>query len=757
MANGEQTMNSTVSNHRVHRMHDTRAGDISNRASEISLSTLAAMCRRHLWFFVIWVVIWTAVAGLIVFNLKPAYQATAELVIDSRLSRPSEFLSVVSGPFTLQDYVPVVRSEVHILQSPYLASRVIDQLNLTEAPEFQSEGLRARLENWLVEAVAPHLPQSIAESIFPLTKKLDADARRNLLVEKYLRRLTVSNDGRSLSVTVAFWASDPRLAAEIVNAHVRLYLADQRSLKEDTSSEASKRIGQQVELLAADLHQREDTLSRFREQAGLVNAQGATVVAQQVAQATAELSRARAEAAQREALVDRIRSGGDSDIDAQSSVINSLLIQHLRQQEAEFSANLARLQASYSSESRVTRLAAAQLSDVRQKIRQETDRIISSIKTDARIARAHANNFAARLEALQGSLRTQDRSDMRMGEMERDIAAKRGVYRDLMSRQQQISAQVGTEAADARIVAPASVPPLPFYPQKLLFITLGFVAACTSGVGAVRAVDLRNTGIKQLTQVQVREGIQVLHSIPLVRLGQTQGHSLPDYLFERPMSEFADSIRSLRTDIVHSSTWPPPCIVAVTSTLPREGKTSVALSVARSMAAAGLRVLLVDCDLRRSRCAEMIGKSPSKNGLISVLTKGGSLAEAVIRDQRSSLELLVPEEVATIPQDLIGRSEFKNVLEEARRSYDFVILDTPPLAVASEAWLIARIADAVVLAVRWQQTSAESVADTIAGFQTRGLGLRGVFLNAVDVAEYARHNGQRDVYKAIRSYYGPDA
>jgi capsular exopolysaccharide synthesis family protein len=242
------------------------------------------------------------------------------------------------------------------------------------------------------------------------------------------------------------------------------------------------------------------------------------------------------------------------------------------------------------------------------------------------------------------------------------------------------------------------------------------------------------------------------HPIPLVPASELKGGSLPDHLLDFPLSPFADSIRSLRGDLMHSVKSPVPRVLALTSALPSEGKSTIAVAMGRSMAVAGLQVLLIDCDLRRSRCAALVGAQSGRAGLISSLVGQSALDDAVIADPRSSLKLLVPEAAAPSPQDLLGHA-LDRVISEAKDHYDVVILDTPPVAAVGDAFLVTQLADAVLLTVHWRTASATAVGNVISAYRERGLPISGLCLNQVNLKQFALSKGEADVYRMVKSYY----
>jgi succinoglycan biosynthesis transport protein ExoP len=719
----------------------------------LSAGLAMSLFHRRPIFLATWLLLgMTVVCGLI-YNLTPAYQATAEVALDSRLRRPDDYGSVVSGPFTLTDYAPIVRSELRVLESPALAGRVIDELHLINVEEFWGgRGFRSRLTASFTSLAARFLPESVIAMFAWQQPKSDPATRRALLLEEYARRLSVSNDGRSLTIVVKVWAADPALAATIANTHVQLYIQDQIALKESSSRRAVDWIGEQLKRLGSDLKAKEDELSEFREHKGLVHAMGSTLIAQQAAQIADRLSQARTELAQKQATAAQLRHEGASGADVQSPVLNSLLVQHLRQQESELNAQLEQLRSRYLDSGPVVRTVESQIAGVHKKIAQETARIVTSLTADADVAQSRVNDLSGQLASLRKQLVSEDRSDVRVAEMERDIVSQSGVYRELMSRQQQIASQIGAAQADARFIAPAAAPRLPFYPMYALFFLLGLVGVSTSGLGGAYLLERMRKGVEELDEIPSARGIMHFQSIPFVAASQLRGGSLPDYLLEVPLGVFADSIRSLRGDLMLSARSPVPRVLALTSALPGEGKTTIAVSIGRSMAVAGLQVLLIDCDLRRPRCAELVGAKSYGTGLISRLLGRSSLDDAVIADPLSSLKLLVPEEPALSPQDLLG-SALVRVIDDAKGHYDVVILDTPPVEAVTDAFLVTQLADAVVLSVRWRSTAAAVVEGVISAFQERRVPISGVFLNGVNFKQAAMNKGQADIYKAVKSYY----
>ena len=805
---------------------DATWNDPAPDGADLSVSGVVALCGRHRVLIGMWIVAVLALTTAVVLQLQPRYRAEAMLMLDTRVEHLSDLKSVVSTPFTTQDAAPIMRSEVQILMSPELAGKVVDKLDLAHVPSFLPQV--SWFEQSLTDAVG-YLGALCARVISPdcaapPQPPVDAARQRIALIDGYLKRLGVFNDGKSYTLAVSFEDPDPKLAALIANTHADFYLADQRAFKRRASTRGLSWIDQQIDRLRSELDAKEQSLAKFRETSGLVSAQGSTLVAQQVTQIGTLLAQARADLAQREARLAGARGAtrrGNTSV--QSDVLNSALIQRMREQEATSQQELADATQRYGSNHPAVLQMRARADEIGRRIASETQRIVIANDGDTTVAQRRVSEIEATLEDLRKQLVAQERATSRFTEMERDAAALRLVYQGLLARQQELDAQAGTEDADARLVSPGIEPLLPYFPNKSMLLAIASLLAGVSGVGLAFLVDKPGRGIETPAHLDATAGMLSLHPLPLVTKSRYAGRSLADHPLDSPNGEFAEAIRSLRDDITalplvakngrgrhaaHDDVAAEPLVatvdrprrslpdyllgapkaefadairslggevaglgrarsfpvksiqtktvqvLAITSALPREGKTTVAVALGRSLAASGLKVLLIDCDLRRPRVHDMVGARTGEFGIVSVLEGRSSLKEATIRDPRSHLSVLPVEQQVGSPQDLLGSAAFRDLLAQARAIYDFVVLDTPPQGAVSDPLIIAEEADATILLVRWKSTPVSIVAAALRAFQKRGVPLDGIFLNGVDQRSMTRNDVDlRTAYQSTRSYY----
>jgi len=226
-----------------------------------------------------------------------------------------------------------------------------------------------------------------------------------------------------------------------------------------------------------------------------------------------------------------------------------------------------------------------------------------------------------------------------------------------------------------------------------------------------------------------------------------------DYLIEKPMSGFAEAVRVLRTSLMHARIDRKLGVLAITSAVPDEGKTTTSLCLARIAATSGQRVVMVDCDLRRRSLSELIGAN-ARVGILDVLAGSADWREAIVEDNESGAHLLAAKSARFTPRDVFASQAMEQLVEQLRAAYDFVILDSAPVLAIAETRTIATHADLSLVVVRSDRTPAAAVKTALKELQKSGADIAGVALNYVDPKRPGRGSyGDSLYYRYARSYY----
>ncbi|MGE0045111.1 MAG: CpsD/CapB family tyrosine-protein kinase, partial [Hyphomonadaceae bacterium] len=243
-------------------------------------------------------------------------------------------------------------------------------------------------------------------------------------------------------------------------------------------------------------------------------------------------------------------------------------------------------------------------------------------------------------------------------------------------------------------------------------------------------------GFRTGDDIERKVGMPSLASVPKLRAADFR--NLPPsaqhpagYLVERQMSAFTEALRVLRTSILYGRLDQKVQVVAVTSALPDEGKTTISLCLARVSALSGQRVLLIDCDLRRRTLKDVLGLEPP-NGLLQVLTGEVDWRQAIYVDEASGMHLLPLKDSGFTPRDVFGSEAMSKLLNELRASYDLIVLDCAPILAVAETRVIVSMADSATLVARWEKTPVRAVRTALQQVHSAGANILGVVLNLVD-------------------------
>ena len=287
-------------------------------------------------------------------------------------------------------------------------------------------------------------------------------------------------------------------------------------------------------------------------------------------------------------------------------------------------------------------------------------------------------------------------------------------------------------------------------------LAVAIVLASGAALATGLAAEMLDSSLSTALDVEHMLGVSSLGVIPALgstlRAKDRGARGAPaNFVVDKPLSAFAEAFRSLRTAIVYGAPGREVRVVAMTSALPGEGKTTSALCLARTVAGGGGKVVVVDCDVRHPSLAAQTGKI----GLMEVLDGRAPLEQALRKDERTSAMLLPLSDARYAPNDLFASEAMDRLLSDLRARFDLVILDTAPVLPVAETRILAKKADATVLLVRWRKTPSAAVKAALKMLDQAGVQVEGVALTQVNLREQSR-TGYGDAsffYPAFRSYY----
>jgi capsular exopolysaccharide synthesis family protein len=704
--------------------------------------------RRKLLIFSV-VIVLMAGAAVQIASLIPLYDARALVLIDTRRNAMSDLQAIVSGS---QADLLQVQTQVDIIRSQALAIEVARRLELMREPEFAAAiarrpgGLAAQFAPLLALAGRPPPPAPV------LT---DDEKLRSAAVILVADKMTVVNDARSYVIAVQARTEDPELAARIANTYAEVYLAFNKQLKDSAVLRANHFLDQRLAPLKDKLREAEREVANYREQTGLIEDRSTssggerrvTVLGQQLAQLNTQLVQATAARLQREVSLEQIRAAqaGRGSLYAIPEVVASPLIQRLRTQQSEVGTRLASLAQSRLEANPALVALRAEDREVRTRIDDEVAKIVGSITSEVAAARAREEALRQSLAELQGQVADQNKAEIRLRELESEATAARLVYTETLNRAEQNSNQRDGQQPDATMVSPATVPLAAAPPTKRQLLVLSFFAACLIAVIAALVRDRLETGFRTAEQVEEETGLSALGFIPRARDKATA------LMLDDRDVPFGEAVNTVRGALQMADVAGRPKVVLVTSALPDEGKTFFSVALARSVARAGGRSLLVDCDLRRPGVAATLGLAPRQG--VAALVAGQGVAELVQRDEATQLDVITAAGARENVQTIVSSDALRSLVAEARSHYDIIVIDSPPVLAVVDSRVLSLMADAVVMVVRWRRTPRMLVLQALKQLRVYGAKVAGVVVTQANLRALAASEGSHAyVHRKYGSY-----
>jgi len=647
----------------------------------------------------------------------PRYSATALVMINPRQERVLDNESVIGQ---LPRDSSTIDSEIELLRSPALLNELGQALGMMR---------RDDPDAMTAEEIGANLGSAIQ----------------------------VRRRGLTFVIEITATSTDPQRAQLIANTYADVYIASQVNARVDTAARANSWLARRLAELREDVQAKESAAETFRVQNGMMSAQGTTLAESQINNVQNQVLQAQADLAEREARyrqLQEMRNSGAS-LESIGNALNSSTITTLREREAEIARRQSDLEARYLDTHPAVQAIRAERRDIEAQIQREIQRISVNLGNEVNVARARLATLQESLRSAAGDLSDNSSASVRLRELEREAAASRQVYESYLQRYQEIADQDQLNTSDARLMAYASVPNAPSSPRLRIAVALAIAAGLLLGLGAGVVAEILDQSVKNADELEAKIGYPAIASIPTIskrmmrQMPPAERHP-SGYLVGRPMSAFTEALRVLRTVIVYSKLDFSIKVVAVTSALPDEGKTTISMCLARVAAMSGQRVCVVDCDLRKQSINDVIDIE-TDIGILQVLAGEAPWRSAIVRDPNSDAHVLPVATSGFTPRDVFGSDAMSRLIGELRSHYDLVILDCAPILAVAETRVLVKHADTVVIVARAGRSHIGAVRTAVAQTEAAGGKVLGVALNCV-LPHWQSYADSLYFYQA-KSYY----
>lgn len=707
--------------------------------AEIDFRHIFGIVRRQIRLILATIAIVLAVAGIALFSITPLYTGTALVLVDpsrKNLLDPSNTMGSSSADSAR------VESEVEIVDSDAVLLSVISEKGLVTDPEFGVKiGLRDRLLAFL--------------RVKDLKLPSGEEALGSVLA-KFKNNVSVSRRGLTYLIAVSVRSENPARAAELANAitttYIRLQIESKTSNTRDSRDIVQRQVADaEAAVISAEKAYDDFILSNVNAIAEQTGRTDLTTMRGRIDQLLSERSMT-------ESRVQALRqSVSQSDWQSVADNLQNAAVAELNRQRMELERSLAQAE---SGSARAVNL------------REELDKINAGLKEQSTTALQQLQTSAATYEQEAATLRRDLSSAILNSNLPADMLAQiyrlqqisrnaTTQYQTLLARSQALETEAALQIADSRVVSPAYPPNRPSSPKVPLI--LGVATLFAIGAGFALAFIFENFvgGFTDEEQVQAVTRLPLATVVPRHTANVAAMHSISDALVDSPLSMYAESIRRLRATLdnaLQNSMAQLPeeirnsgRVIMVSSAMPGEGKSTLALSLARTLALSGSSTLIIDCDFRKPSIQRHLNIEPS-NGLVDFLIGdigSDELLQNIVKvDPKTSLTAVVGARRSDVPTDqLLTRERFSRLVQTARTRFDYIVLDSPPIEPVVDGLYLAKYADVITFVIRWARTPQRMCVNAIQRLsQTKSEHCR--ILTALNQQE-----GKTTFYNTYSDYY----
>jgi capsular exopolysaccharide synthesis family protein len=706
---------------------------------------------KHRWAIALLTVLIGAVSALVVFSLTPVYRAAATLLIEPTKSKIVNIEEVYSGISGNRDYI---QTQAGILKSRELAAKLVRRLSLATNPAIDPRQRPPALNfeipwhEWLPEGWVAKPPPVSEEAV------------TSAAITAVLESLDVRLVRNSFLVVVNFESVDRNLAAKVANTLAEVYIENDLESRIQMTRQAAAWLTGRAKGLREALENSERALQQFRDEEKIVDAKGVALGASgQLNSLTTTLVAARQKVAEVQNAYRQVQAvlKGESRATLESlpAIVRNPAVARFKELEAEAERKKTELSKRYGFEHPRMIAAESELRSARENTKNAADTVVSGITREYEVAKATEQSMESMLEKSKAEIQDINGKEFRLAALERDVQTNRQLYDLFVSRFRETSATGDLQSAVARVIDPAIVPDSPVRPQKGPIILISLVVGLLLGILLALLLESLDNTVRSGDDVVIQLEAPLLGFLQSVRT-RHRGHEIEQAYLTDFNPAFCEEVRTLRTGLVMSELDNPHKVVLVTSSVPGEGKTTVAMNLAFALAQLK-RTCLIDADLRQLQTSKILVGEAKLPGL-SNLVAGTETAAACVRQHESGLFYIPSGPVPPNPLELLSSKRFAEVMATLQESFDIILLDSPPVQLVSDAVVLAGVANTLVFVVRADATPHRVARGSLDLLKKSKAQLLGVVLNQLNLEKaeryygYGRYSGYGGNYKHYERY-----
>lgn len=687
------------------------------------------LLRRHRWKILAFVFTCVTATLIVSARLTPIYESTVTVDIDRQM--PSAIIGQDSARAPMNDADQFLATQVKLIQSDSVLRPVAQQYHLLDAERDASD-------------ITPEKPSEAQEEAPILLKKLK-----------------VTRPPNTYLLLVSYRSPNPHLAADVANAVAHSYVEHTYSIRFRSSASVANFMEGQLEELKAKMERSSAALAQFERELNVINPEEKTsILSARLLQLNTEYTNAQTDRVRKESAWKSVQSG---TLEAAQVSTQGENLKNLSEKLDEARQRYADVKTHYGLNHPEYRKAAVQVEEIERQLQQSRKNAAQRVEVEYHESVNREDMLRKAVTETKGEFDRLNARSFEYQSLKREADADKSLYEELVRKIKEAGINAGFQNSSIRIADPARAAIKPVSPDLKLNVSLAFLFSTLLAVGVAVLNDVLDSSVRDPEQISNLFQMEVMGSLPLVKtwrrsltaavtgepsstaLVRADDTALADQ--DRTVSTFEEAVRTLRNSILLGTFDRQLKSLMVTSATPAEGKTTTAVHLAIAHAQQKHKTLLIDCDLRRPGVHTKLGINP-ETGLAAVLQNGMQWREKLVKlAELPDLDILPTGFSSRRGADLIGR-RLPEILEDALREYDLIVVDTPPILGFPEPLQMAAAVDGVVMVAKAGETSRKSVGSAISTLQRVRANIVGLVLNSVtkDMSDSYRYYGYYGKY-----------
>ena len=682
-------------------------------------------------------------AAIYAFSLPPIYRGTATVMLDPLKRKNSPVTSeelVESYSTTSRDYY---LTQIEIMKSRDYAERVVRVMGLTKHAAYDPRQQQVE-KGWLASLLARAKPAE-SESTQPeaASSGPSEEQIRESVTSQIMGGITITPTRNTQLIKITFESRDPILAERVPNALAMVYIVADLEDRAGSARQSMSFLAQQADKLKNQLADSERELQQFRDSQKIVASRGLSVTetTRRLESLTGSLEEAHKKRSDAELLYQQVtaaaRSPSGNALESLPILQKDPQLQRLKEAEAEAERRAAEASKRYGPEHPRILSVQSDLKQAKDAVRRQISAVAEAVAKEFEIAKANEAAIAQNHARATTDAQLFNRTEFPLSRLERNVESNRRLYEAFVQRSNEV--RIGDiQQPIARIIDVARAPGGPAGPDRNRIIMIAMIGALFSGVGIAVFLTILDKGLKTGQDLESRLEVKAIGILP--RMKSSSEAPLERIVVDNNSNIFSEGIRTVRSDVQLSTLDLPQRTILVTSTIPGEGKTTVASNLAFAFAQVK-KTLFIEADMRRPKVGRALGLDREHAGLSEFVGDNLEIEKCIQTIGDTGLNVLLSGKVPLNPLEMLTSQRFADAIESLKSIYEVIIIDSPPVELVSDAMVLSRFAAGILFVVKADSTPYPVAKNSLVRMRRVGAPVIGAILNQFDVEKAHKYYG----------------